>query len=143
MKATLPFAEVLFFSLLLVGCGDEEKSGVGPSQNELLVDWNGTFAERAAIFVETVEDNMTIVRFRENKETFTGKMTAHGFGLEKKIYRYRNGKKHGLGIEVDKAGGRVETNYRDGVEHGLQVMFSRTGMERFRWRYDNGKKIKE
>jgi len=143
MKASLS-AKALVLSLLLVGCSDEEKSIDAPASNEDSVDWNGTFTEREAFFVEVLEDNLRVVRYRENNETFSGKITSHGFGEEKRIYRYRDGKKHGLCIEVDEAGGRVETSYRHGLEHGLQVIFGRKdGKERFRWRYENGKKVKE
>ena len=144
MSSSLPSAMALLFAFFLGGCGDEEEQVEVPLQRESLQrTWEGTFAEREATFVEVLEGNVTTVRFRENKAPFAGTMTSHGPDGEDRISRFREGKKHGLCVIRDKNGGRTETNYRDGLEHGLLVIFGRDGSERFRWRYDNGRKIKE
>ena len=144
MNSRLPFSMVLFLAFVLGGCGDGEEQGDDPARRESVQrTWEGTFADRKTTFMEMVEANATIVRFRENKEPFTGTMISHGPEGESRVFRYREGKKHGLCVIRDKSGGRTETNYRDGVEHGLHAMFGRDGTERFRWRYENGKKVKE
>ncbi|MFP6855174.1 MAG: hypothetical protein VB980_05265 [Opitutales bacterium] len=143
MKAKLWFGCVVLLGLFLAGCGGNEEGGEELEQKELSSDWNGTFAQRESIFFESLEGNSKGLYFRESKEPFSGKITSHGSDGELHVFRYRNGLKHGLCIIVDKAGARTETNYHDGVEHGLHVMFGRDGVERFRWRYENGKMIKK
>ena len=144
MSSSLPIFVALLFAFALGGCGDEEEQGAVPVRGESLQRaWAGTFAEREATFVEVTDGNVTIVRFRENNKLFTGMMTSHGPEGEQRISRFREGKKNGLCVIRDKSGGRTESNYRDGLEHGVFVIFGRDGVERFRWRYENGKKIRE
>ena len=138
----LSYLNMVFLVLVLAGCGGEE-DGNDPSGQPSSADWNGTFSERDTTFTEVVEDRLAVLRWRENNETFSGKLTSHGVAGERRVFRYLDGKKHGLCIMVDQAGARTETNYREGLEHGSHVMFGRDGKERFRWRYDNGKMMKE
>ncbi len=146
MSSILLLPWFLFLALFLAGCGEEggQVEDSDPSRMDSAHSvWEGTFADYETTFAETVEGNATILCFRENNEPFTGTMTSHGPEGEHRVFRYREGKKHGLCIIRDKLGGRTETNYRDDVEHGLHAMFGRDGTQRFRWRYENGKKVKE
>ena len=143
MKAKLSFGFIVLLALFLGGCGGNEEGGEDLDPKELSSDWNGTFGQRESIFFESLEGNLKALYFRQSKESFSGKLTSHGPDGELHVFRYRNGLKHGLCIIVDKAGARTETNYLEGLEHGLHVMFGRGGVERFRWRYENGKMIKK
>ena len=141
MKPT--FSITLFcMGLLFSGCDEGVEEG-SPRNNQAANDWNGTLAEKEEIFIENVEGNVTVLRIRDGNKPFTGKVTIHGSNGEQRVFRYREGKKHGLCTIRDTAGARTETNYLHGVEHGLHVQFGRDGKERFRWRYVNGKMTQE
>ena len=132
-------------ALLFAGCGeDAEKGGGSPESGKTNKNyWEGTFAEREATFLENLDGNVTVLRFRDGVEVFSGTLTSHGPEGEQRVFRYKEGKKHGLCVMRDKSGGRTEANYRDGVVHGTFVIFGRDGAERFRWRYDDGRKIRD
>ena len=139
---------LIAFSLLaflFAGCGEDAEKGGGPpeSGNTNQCYWEGTFAESGATFLEGLDGNVTVLRFRDGMEAFSGTLTSHGSEGEQRVFRYKEGKQHGLCVMRDKSGGRTEANYRDGVVHGTFVIFGRDGTERWRWRYENGKKLKE
>lgn len=143
MNLFLPNALLLSLVVLYSGCSELDEGSEKPLRQQLKTDWNGTVAQRETIFFEGREGKVVLLRYRSNEEPFTGKITAHGPEGEERVFRYRAGKKHGLCIIKDRSGGRTETNYLDGLEHGLHIMFGRHGNERFRWRYENGKKVSE
>ena len=121
-------------ALLFAGCGEDAEQGGGSLESGKTNKnyWEGTFAEREATFLEGLDGNVTVLRFRDGVEVFSGTLTSHGPEGEQRGFRYKEGKKHGLCIIRDQKGGRTETNYLHGVQHGLQVLFSRNGEERFR-----------
>ena len=152
MRMIAPATLCVCMTFLFTGCDDggelsESRNngaakGKGNIANKHAVSaWNGTFAQSKDYFIENRDGNATVLRVRDGNETFTGKVTMHGPNGEQRVFRYREGRKHGLCIIRDKAGARTETNYLHGIEHGLHVQFGRDGKERFRWRYENGRRI--
>ncbi|MBG30377.1 MAG: hypothetical protein CMI31_10315 [Opitutae bacterium] len=134
------------FAFFSVGCGgDENTGGAQPESGKISNNyWEGTFAELDSTFVDDVSDgNVTVLRLRDSMQAFSGTLSSQGPDGEQNVFRYKEGKAHGLCVMRDKSGGRTEANYRDGVLHGNFVIFGRDGSERFRWRYDNGRKIRD
>ena len=131
---------LICMALLFSGCDEGVEEGEAPN-NQPANDWNGTFAQSKEFFIENVEGNATVLRVRDGNIPFTGRVTTHWPNGKQHVYRYREGKKHGLCTLRDKAGARTETNYLHGVEHGLHVQFGRDGKKRFEWRYVNGRLI--
>lgn len=52
---------------------------------------------------------------------------------------WRNGKRHGLWVETDAAGGRSENEYVDGEKHGVEAAWRADGTPRFAGRFEHGK----
>ena len=132
--------------LFAAGCGDggDQANDKSSMEEEMAkFHWEGTFAEREAAFMETFDGNSTILLLRDSLAPFTGSITSHGLEGELRVFRYKEGRRHGLCVLRDKSGGRTEANYWEGVEHGSFVIFGRNGGERFRWRYENGRKVRE
>ena len=143
MNTLLPKALFLSVLTLYGGCSESDDGSEKPVQQQLKTQWNGTVAQRESTFFKSREGGVELLLYRATEEPFTGKTTTHGPEGEERVFRYRQGKKHGLCIIKDKSGGRTETNYRDGIEHGMHIMFGRNGNERFRWRYENGEKVND
>ena len=134
-----------FFALFCVGCGGDGNTGDDPPESRKTTNnyWEGTFAEVESTFVDVVDGNLTVLRLRDSMQAFSGTLSSQGPDGEQNVFRYKEGKRHGLCVMRDKSGGRTEANYRDGALHGNFVIFGRDGSERFRWRYDNGSKIRD
>ena len=135
---------VSLFALFFAGCGgngvnDDESPESWESSNDY---WEGTFAEVESTFVDIPDGNGTVLRLRDSMQAFSGTLSSLGPDGEQNVFRYKEGKRHGLCVMQDKSGGRTEANYRDGVLHGNFAIFGRDGSERFRWRYDSGRKIR-
>jgi len=144
MKRPFHFV-VSLFALFFAGCGgDGGHDGESPESGESSNDyWEGTFAEVESTFLDIPDGNVTVLRSRDSMQPFSGTLSSQGPDGEQNVFRYKEGKRHGLCVMRDKSGGRTEANYRDGALHGNFVIFGRDGSERFRWRYDNGSKIRD
>ena len=163
MKATL---FVLFFALLMVGCGESPQPSESAAMNntapekdatETAVDWSKLQDREGVMYLPNEETPFTgrAESFYENgqKELESnykdGKPDGlwtwlYGSGQKEREGNYKDGKKDGLVTWWYENGQKkVEGNHKDGEPDGPTILYNEDGTERGRSTYKDGELVED